>query len=88
VADTVLLRGDRIMASVVPYAWTHDGRLGVTLQVRGVLLVERGEAGHIDAEQDFDGVEVPEPVGGGDGETTVEGEVDSSADGDPDGEEF
>lgn len=63
VADPVLLRGDKVMISVVPYAWSRDGRTGVTLQVRGIMLVERGgDDGIADAEQDFEGVEVPEAV--------------------------
>lgn len=91
VADTVLLRGDRVLVSVVPYAWSRDGKTGVTLQVRGVLLVERSDGGVTDASQDFDDVEVPEPAIGpaADGEQVGEDDVvDDPVGGDADGEEF
>jgi hypothetical protein len=87
VADGVLMRGDRVMASVTPFAWSRDGRTGVTLQVRGIMLVERGAGAVTDADQDFEGVEVPEAAI----ESEAGGEPDDDQDvddGDASGDEF
>ena len=70
---------------MTPYAYSHEGKVGVTLQMRCVMLVKRGDGGVTDADHDFDDVEVPEEAM----ESTTDSEqIDEDDDTDSDGEEF